>query len=244
MNAPAALVPFRFGEDVLDVIPGAGTVNVVIRRTCEALGVSAQGQLAKLKTNPSATIKMILTVAEDGKLREVACLDLRSFPLWLAGIHPNKVKAAVRPKLIKFQREAADVLADHFRGARKSAAELEAEREAVRIKVLKDQYGNGAQIRMNPRYVATLKTKLARLGDVLGVSWTKAHGILRACFGVVSYMSADITAYDALETWIDAEIVEPIASTAKLSKQRCRPPSCVLAPTPQLKLFDPMKARH
>jgi hypothetical protein len=37
---------------------------------------------------------MIVTVAEDGKRREVACLDVRTLPLWLATIHPSKVRTS------------------------------------------------------------------------------------------------------------------------------------------------------
>lgn len=119
--AITAITKFNFRGDELDVIPLGTQVYVAIRRVCEALGVSYPAQLTKLKSDPSATMAMIATVAEDGKTRDIACTELRSLPLWLATIHPSKVKPAVREKLIAYRRECADVLADHFLGKRGAA---------------------------------------------------------------------------------------------------------------------------
>jgi hypothetical protein len=116
---------FRFHGDDLEVIRGEGTADIIIRRFCEALGVSFQGQIEKLKADPSISIKMILMqVPGDIQRREVACLDIRSIPLWLATIHPSKVAPELRAKLIAYKREAAEVLADHFLGPRGRPAKL------------------------------------------------------------------------------------------------------------------------
>lgn len=112
--APLALsrVPFRGG--FIEAAQLDGEVWVPIRPVCEALGVSQQGQLAKLRAKPWATIKMIFTVADDGKARQLAAVDLRSLPLWLATIEPSRVKPEARPALVAYQREAAEVLYRHF----------------------------------------------------------------------------------------------------------------------------------
>jgi hypothetical protein len=113
------LLSFRFQGDELQVIPAEGTVHVVIRRVCEALGVDFSRQLRKLKEDPaSCVVMMSMQIPGDDQRREVACLDLRSLPLWLATIHPSKVAPELRPKLVAYKLEAAEVLAEHFLGRR------------------------------------------------------------------------------------------------------------------------------
>lgn len=57
-------------------------------------------------------------VAEDGKSRESVCLSIRSVAGWLFTINAGKVAPHLRKKLALYQRECADVLADHFLGRR------------------------------------------------------------------------------------------------------------------------------
>jgi hypothetical protein len=123
MSALARVERFPFDGDELDVVPGEGQAHVVIKRVCEALGVAFQRQLVKLRSDPAAVITMMVTTGPDGKTYRTACIDLRALPLWLAGIHLSKVKPAVRPKLLRYKRECADVLADHFLGKRRTMPE-------------------------------------------------------------------------------------------------------------------------
>jgi hypothetical protein len=112
--APLSLasVPFRGGHLLAAQVDGE--VFVPLLPLCDTLGVSLQGQLAKLRAKPWATIKMILSVAGDGKARQLAAVDLRSLPLWLATIEPSRVRPEAREALVAYQREAADVLYRHF----------------------------------------------------------------------------------------------------------------------------------
>jgi P22_AR N-terminal domain len=113
----APLVRVAFHGDQLQAVRDGDKVWVPIRRISEVFDLSHQGQFERLRGAPWAVIKMILTVAEDGKVRETACLDLDSFPMWLATIQPGRVKAEQRERLGLYQREAARVLRDHFFGA-------------------------------------------------------------------------------------------------------------------------------
>lgn len=113
----AALSRFTFQGDDLEVVTEDGSVFVGVRAICDSLGVSYQGQIEKLKSDPSQGVKMILTPSAGGP-QETAFVPLRTLPLWLATIHPGKVKAAVREKVIAYRCEAAEVLADHFLGPR------------------------------------------------------------------------------------------------------------------------------
>ena len=125
-------IPFR-GSEILAV---AGHVErqsdrlIPLRPFCDRLGLAVQPQLAKLRGKPWATITMIVTVAGDGRHREMACIPLRALPMWLALINHLKVASRVRPMLEAYQREAADVLYMHFlsaaaaREARKTVDEM------------------------------------------------------------------------------------------------------------------------
>jgi len=120
MSDAKAIQRFPFHGDDLDVVRDEDGVFVGIRAVCESLGVSMQGQLEKLRSDPSTCIKMILTqMPGDGQAREIAFVDVRSLPLWLATIHPSKVKPAVREKLIAYKRDCAEALARHFFGERR-----------------------------------------------------------------------------------------------------------------------------
>lgn len=119
------LEKFSFHGDELDVVRDADRVWISVRRVCEALGVSLQGQLGKLRDKPWASIKLILMqVPGDDQRREIAVIDLDSLPMWLATIEPGRVGEGVREKLVRYQREAAAVLRDHFLGRRGAAPDL------------------------------------------------------------------------------------------------------------------------
>jgi hypothetical protein len=116
---PTSIEKFQFHGDELGVLRiDDGDVAVPLGELCDAVGVELPGQLRKLKSAAWATMIMMITVAEDGKSRELVCLHRRSIPMWAATIHPSKVAPEARAKLIAYQHEAADVLADHFVGKR------------------------------------------------------------------------------------------------------------------------------
>lgn len=120
--ASAAIQTFNFYGDSLDVVPDGARLWVSVRRVCEALGVDTGGQLAKLKTKPWACVEFIsMQVDGDAQRREIAVIDLDGLPMWLATIEPSRVGEHVREKLVRYQREAAAVLRDHFLGARSHA---------------------------------------------------------------------------------------------------------------------------
>lgn len=107
-----------FYEDQIEAIrrEDDGRGYFVIKRVSENLGIDFGGQLQKLKKQPWATVEILRTVAQDGKQREVAVLPIDQLPMWLATIHSSKVAPERRPKLERYQVEAADVLRRHFVG--------------------------------------------------------------------------------------------------------------------------------
>jgi len=116
-------VPFRGG--FIEAAEQGGEVWVPLKPLCDRLGVSYSRQRKKLNVAPWATVAQKATVAEDGKNREMFCMDLRSLPGWLFGLNASKVAPEARESLVAYQREAAEVLADHFLGVtRVDSAEL------------------------------------------------------------------------------------------------------------------------
>jgi hypothetical protein len=120
----SALQRFEFDGDALDVQRKGNDVYVSVKRVCEALGIDNGGQQVKLAEKEWATVEIISTVAEDGKQRQMTMLHLDSLPLWLATIDAGRVAEDARPKLLRYQKECARVLADHFLGRRSQSPHL------------------------------------------------------------------------------------------------------------------------
>jgi len=122
----APLQKFVFDGDNLDVLHQEDRVLIAVRRVCDALGVDLASQSVKLRSKGWACVVMNTTqLPGDTQRREHIFLDLRSLPMWLATIEPSRVAEHVRPKLLRYQRECADVLADHFLGRRAQSAPLD-----------------------------------------------------------------------------------------------------------------------
>lgn len=65
---------------------------VAIKPVCEMLGVDVESQRQVIKNHPlfDSTAVLNTVVGADGKQREMTCLPLKYFFLWLGNIHPNK----------------------------------------------------------------------------------------------------------------------------------------------------------
>lgn len=88
---------------------------IAVKPVCEAIGIAFNGQFERLNRQAWATVRMTRTVAEDGKTREMYCIDRRTFTMWLATIDASRVKdPAARDRIGIFQTEAADALDRYF----------------------------------------------------------------------------------------------------------------------------------
>lgn len=123
-----ALTKFDFHGDQLDVVKDGGRLWVSLRRVCDALGIDTDSQRKKLAEKAWATCTVLSTVqvSTDGTAQErpTFCVDLDCLPMWLATIEPSRVGEHVREKLVRYQRDAAKVLADHFLGRRGGDSEV------------------------------------------------------------------------------------------------------------------------
>lgn len=115
----ASLVTFNFHGDELEVVSTPdGQHWVVLARLCAPLGLLPHGQAEKLKAAPWACTQIICVHDASGRKQEVFCINLRSVAGWLFSINAGKVRPELREKLVRYQRECAEVLADHFLGRR------------------------------------------------------------------------------------------------------------------------------
>jgi len=108
------------GVDIV-AVERDGEIFVPIKPICDAIGIAFQSQHVKLQEDAflAPTVTIIVTVAADGKEREMVCLPLRYIYGWLATINPGKVADSAREAVIRYRRECYDVLYDHFAGAAK-----------------------------------------------------------------------------------------------------------------------------
>lgn len=85
-----------------------------LRRCCENLGLVVDTQARKLKRKEWACTTEKVVHDTSGRVQSAFMIDLDSLPMWLASIDARKVKPEIREKIVRYQKECARVLRDHF----------------------------------------------------------------------------------------------------------------------------------
>jgi hypothetical protein len=86
---------------------------------CDALGLKARGQSQRIDRHSILSRgKGVCILHTPGGEQSVVVLRADLVPLWLAGVRTNMVSEEVRPKLERFQEEAAAVLWEAFQQGR------------------------------------------------------------------------------------------------------------------------------
>lgn len=109
------LIQIDFHGDALTAIETPDGVFVPVKPIAERLGLSWQPQHRKLTASELRWGVTILWIPSAGGEQETLCIPANRLAMWLAMIHPAKVKPEVREALHAYQTEAADVLDRHFR---------------------------------------------------------------------------------------------------------------------------------
>lgn len=114
--ATSSLVEVPFHGEILHAVRDGKDVWVSVRRVCEIMKISHQVQARKLKSKAWARVTIMVTRDSAGRNQDASFLHLDCLPIWLATIETTRVATEVRPTLIAFQKECAQVLRDHFFG--------------------------------------------------------------------------------------------------------------------------------
>ncbi len=129
MDKEKALVPIAqkqvefYGDELTAVQVADGTVYIPIRPICELIGVDWNGQRRRINRDPVLRGEMRtvdVTSTEGGRpvTRGVLCLPLDFVSGFLFGLNADRVRADLRDKVIRYQRECYKVLAEAFSDGR------------------------------------------------------------------------------------------------------------------------------
>lgn len=190
-NTGAPIVRFNFHGDDLDVVHlEGGDVGVSLKRLCEAVPIDYPSQRKRLLRAAKAgarwaTVVKMTTVGLDGKPRTMLVLPRRSIPMWAATVDLGMVDEASRPgiteKLAFYQDQAADLLADHFLGRRRTDADTTAligrlmtivEAMDGRLRTIEEQGGPPALDVAGVGGANLIRARLQEYGRLMAVSGT------------------------------------------------------------------------
>ena len=109
-----------YDDELIAIQADDGQVYVSIRQMCSALGLDTQGQTRRIKRQTVLVdgYKGVDNLSTPGGPQHAYVLRVDLVPLWLSGIRSSAVKETIRPKLEKYQREAAKVLWEAFQEGR------------------------------------------------------------------------------------------------------------------------------
>jgi hypothetical protein len=129
MSDEKALVPVEqkevsfYGDELTAIRAEDGQIYVSVRHLCDALGLNTQAQTRRIQRQPILNdgYQGVSMMATPGGQQRGGVLRVDLVPLWLAGIDTKRVKDDIRPKLERYQREAAKVLWEAFQEGRLTA---------------------------------------------------------------------------------------------------------------------------
>lgn len=130
-NTSTTLAAVEFHGATLVTTLVDGVPHVALRPLCDAIGIDWEAQRKRITRDPvlSSVMVMTTTTGGDGKRYEMNAIPLKVLNGWLFGVDTNRVAPEVRERLIEYQRECYDALADYWQkgsatNPRASAASL------------------------------------------------------------------------------------------------------------------------
>lgn len=109
------------GDDLLVALDDNRKPHIILRPAFEAIGLTAHKQIERLRRQPWATTGTTPVTgirAGEKYTTHMITADVRTFLMALATVPVERCAEHVRPKLIDYQREVADVIDAHFTGSR------------------------------------------------------------------------------------------------------------------------------
>lgn len=132
MPDQAALQPIEqktilfYEDEIVAVVvdeSGRQQIYVPLRPICDYLGLDWPSQYKRVRRDPvlsEATNSVVITTTEFDpssnrpRTGAMICLPLKYLNGWLFGVNANRVKDNLRERLIRYQRECYDILAQAF----------------------------------------------------------------------------------------------------------------------------------
>src|SRR5919202_3471416 len=109
------IVPF-YGDEVVAVQHPDSTVYVLFAKLCENLGLTRSSQVRRVQRHAVLNKGLVLlAIQTESGVQEIQCLRLDLLPLWLSGVQASRVKTELKPKMVRYQEEAAVVLWQAFK---------------------------------------------------------------------------------------------------------------------------------
>lgn len=112
-----------YGDELTATRVNDGHVYVSVSQMCTALGIDTQAQTRRIRRQDilSSGFQGVANLATPGGRQTAYMLRVDLVPLWLSGIRTAAVNEELRPKLERFQQEAAKVLWEAFQEGRLTA---------------------------------------------------------------------------------------------------------------------------
>lgn len=150
MKQNSVIVKVINGIEIL-VIEVDGKKRVPIRPICDAIGVTYQGQIDKIKEDDilGSTLMLSLMVGADGKEREMQTIPYEFSFGWLFTINPKNVSESARENVIVYKKECYLALYEYFEGVRKFLEEKESQMEKAieTVKTAKRNFNKARDIK-------------------------------------------------------------------------------------------------
>jgi hypothetical protein len=184
------IVPF-YGDELIAVQHPNGTIFVIFNRLCENLRLQRKGQVQRINRHEVLREALVtMTVETEGGPQSVQCLRLDMLPLFLTGVQASRVADSdLREKLIRYQKDAAQVLWQAFKpqilvedvpGNQESAlaiSQLEqiVEQSRAMLRMAEEQIALIRRMDAAARVVKSLQTDISDVKVRLGVLEERLH---------------------------------------------------------------------
>lgn len=122
------LIPFH-DHSILLIEDDQGDPWIPMKPIVERLGLDWRSQRRKLMEAENAWRWGFITLPSGGGPQETLCLAVSHLHAWLFSIAPSRVRPDLRPAVIRYRNECADVLWRYWSGQRQALADRLAERD-------------------------------------------------------------------------------------------------------------------
>lgn len=100
-----------YGKPLVVVRLPDGQAGVVLRYLCDNMQLDRTGQIRRIRRTAAIADALVLVRVEtEGGSQGMPTLILRAVTYWLLGIDPNRARPEMREEILRYQREAVDVL--------------------------------------------------------------------------------------------------------------------------------------